>query len=55
MHTLAIEISQLFEFLKNGTSAFHVTAHSKKVLTEAGFTELKLKEHWPLQRGGRYF
>lgn len=55
MHTLAIEISQLFEFLKNGTSAFHVTAHSKKVLTEAGFTELKLKEHWPLERGGRYF
>nr|WP_300885945.1 M18 family aminopeptidase [uncultured Schaedlerella sp.] len=55
MHTLAIEISQLFEFLKNGTSAFHVTAHSKKVLTEAGFTELKLKEPWPLERGGRYF
>lgn len=55
MHTLAIEISQLFEFLKNGTSAFHVIAHSKKVLTEAGFTELKLKEPWPLERGGRYF
>ena len=55
MHTLAIEISQLFEFLKNGTSAFHVTAHSKKALTEAGFTELKLKEPWPLERGGRYF
>ena len=55
MHTLAIEISQLFEFLKSGTSAFHVTAHSKKVLTEAGFTELKLKEPWPLERGGRYF
>lgn len=55
MHTLAIEISQLFEFLKSGTSAFHVTAHSKKVLTQAGFTELKLKEPWPLERGGRYF
>ena len=55
MHTLAIEISQLFEFLKNGTSAFHVTAHSQKARTEAGFTELKLKEPWPLERGGRYF
>ena len=55
MHTLPIEISQLFEFLKSGTSAFHVTAHSKKVFTQAGFTELKLKEPWPLERGGRYF
>lgn len=55
MNTLPIEITQLFEYLKNGTSAFHVTAHSKKVLTEAGFTELKLNEPWLLERGGRYF
>lgn len=55
MHTLPIEVSQLFEFLKNGTSAFHVTAYSKKILTWAGFTELKLNDPWPLERGGRYF
>ncbi len=55
MQTLPIEISQLFEYLKNGTSTFHVITHSKKVLTEAGFLELKLNEPWPLERGGRYF
>lgn len=55
MHTLPIEVSRLFEFLKNGTSAFHVTAYSKKILTEAGFTKLKLNDPWPLERGGRYF
>ena len=44
MNNLPIEVQQLFEYLKAGTSAFHVIDHSKKVLTEAGFEELKLKE-----------
>lgn len=55
MHTSANEITQLFEYLKNGTSAFHVTAHSKKTLAKAGFTELRLNQPWSLERGGRYF
>ena len=55
MQTLPIEVSQLFEYLKNGTSAFHVVKHSKEVLSEAGFTELSLKETWQLKKGGRYF
>lgn len=55
MNNLPIEVTQLFEYLKAGTSAFHVIDHSKKVLTEAGFQELKLKDTWNLERGGRYF
>ena len=55
MNKLPIEVTQLFEYLKAGTSAFHVIDHSKKVLTEAGFEELKLKDAWELKKGGRYF
>lgn len=55
MQTLPIEIAQLFKYLRHGTSAFHVTAYSKKVLSEANFIELKLNESWSLERGGRYF
>lgn len=55
MNTLPIEVTQLFEYLKSGTSAFHVIDHSKKVLTEADFEELNLKDTWNLRKGGRYF
>lgn len=49
------ELSQLFAYLTAGTSAFHVVAHSRQVLTQAGFTELNLNESWQLVKGGRYF
>ena len=55
MQTLPKEIEQLFHYLQNGTSAFHVIAHTKQVLTEAGFTELHIKDNWTLTKGGRYF
>ena len=55
MNTLPIEVQQLFDYLKAGTSAFHVVDHSKSVLKAAGFEELKLKEAWKLEKGGRYF
>lgn len=55
MNTLPKEVQQLFEYLKAGTSAFHVVEHSRQVLKEAGFEELKLKDTWNLKCGGRYF
>ncbi len=55
MNTLPMEIKELFDYLKAGTSAFHVIAHTKKILSEAGFEELNLKETWNLQKGGSYF
>jgi aspartyl aminopeptidase len=55
MNTLPIEVQQLFEYISAGTSAFHVIEHSKKVLSNAGFQELKLKETWNLEKGGSYY
>lgn len=55
MKTLPKEITQLFSYLENGTSAFHVVNHSKQVLLDAGFVELKLKDTWNLEKGGNYF
>lgn len=55
MKTLEKEVSQLFEYLSRGTSAFHVVDYTREILTEAGFQELKLKENWELKKGGRYF
>ena len=55
MQTLPKEVEQLFHYLQNGTSAYHVIAHTKQVLTEAGFTELHIKDNWTLTKGGRYF
>lgn len=55
MKPYAKEIQQLIDYLTNGTSAFHVVEHSKKVLRDAGFQELSLKEDWNLKRGGQYF
>ena len=55
MNKLPIEVQQLFNYLKAGTSAFHVIDHTKNVLNAAGFHELKLKDTWNLEKGGRYF
>jgi len=55
MQKTAPEIEQLFQYLTGGVSAFHVVAHSRKVLLGAGFTELKFKDTWQLEKGGRYF
>lgn len=55
MKTLPKELSQLFSYLQAGTSAFHVIDHSRQLLLNAGFEELKLKTPWNLKQGGRYF
>lgn len=55
MNHLPDEVRQLFDYLKAGTSAYHVVNHSKQVLEEAGFQELSFKDSWELEKGGRYF
>lgn len=55
MKVLEKEVQQLFDYINAGTSAFHVVAHSRQVLESAGFEELKLKEEWKLEKGGKYF
>lgn len=55
MQTQSPETSKLFSYIKAGTSAYHVVAHSRQILLDAGFKELHLKETWELTRGGMYF
>ena len=47
-------IDKLFEFIENATSQFHTVQATKEQLVKHGFEELKLKEGWELQKGGKY-
>ena len=46
---------KLIDFIEKSPTAFHAAAEMKKRFQEEGFQELKEKEHWKLERGGRYF
>lgn len=46
---------KLLNFLDNSHSPYHAVEYSKKLLTEAGFTELPLDGRWDIRRGGKYF
>ena len=48
-------ISSLLNFLDNSPCNFLAVATAKKLLTENGFTELKLGDKWQLRTGGKYF
>ena len=48
-------MQKLFNYLSEGVSPFHVIAHTKKLLDEAGFTELMIKDPWSLAAGGKYY
>ncbi len=48
------QLETLFELLETATSQFHTILASKKELSEAGFTELSLKDNWNLEKGGKY-
>ena len=43
MQQLSKEVTNLFSYLSAGVSAYHVAAHSRQLLLEAGFEELALK------------
>lgn len=47
-------IDKLFGLLENATSQFHTVKATKEQLLEQGFEELKLKDNWKLQKGGKY-
>ena len=47
-------IDRLFAFLERATSQFHTVEITKAQLLEEGFEELRLKERWSLQKGGKY-
>lgn len=48
-------VKKLLEFIQKSPSCFHVIENVKQQLADAGFRELKEKEHWKIENGGSYF
>ncbi len=46
---------QLLAFIDSSVSCFHAVENIKKEAKQAGFMEVKEKEEWNLQAGGRYY
>lgn len=47
--------TKFINFLNKSPTAFHVVESSKKLLKEAGFSELKMSEPWKVAPHGKYF
>lgn len=46
---------KLLNFIDKSPSAFHVIKNMKDILNHEGFRELKEKDKWELQKGGKYY
>ncbi|WP_273325695.1 M18 family aminopeptidase [Vallitalea guaymasensis] len=55
MRTSMSYAKDLMTFIKNSPSPYHGVIEGKKLLDRAGFTELKMKDEWQMQRGGKYY
>lgn len=45
----------LFDFINNSPSPYHVVANCEEALQKSGFTRLAEEEEWHLKWGGRYY
>lgn len=53
---MALEhVRELFDFIQQSPSCFHVIENVKKQLTEQGFEELCENKNWQIKEGGKYF
>lgn len=53
---MALEhVQELFDFIQQSPSCFHVIENVKKQLTEQGFEELCENKNWQNKEGGKYF
>lgn len=53
---MALEhVQELFDFIQQSPSCFHVIKNVKKQLTEQGFEELCENKNWQIKEGGKYF
>ena len=48
-------VQELFDFIQQSPSCFHVIENVKKQLTEQGFEELCENKNWQIKEGGKYF
>lgn len=46
---------EFFQYIKKGTSPFHVVRESVEMLEEAGFQPLEMNKTWNLEAGGKYY
>lgn len=46
---------ELIDFIYDSPTSFHAVENARKLLTGAGFMELKEEERWQLQKGGKYY
>ena len=46
---------QLLEFIENSPTCFHAVQAMTDILSAEGFTEVKEKQKWHIENGGRYF
>ncbi len=46
---------QFLDFLSSSPTVFHTVDSAKKILVDAGFTELKEKDPWKLKKNSAYF
>ena len=45
------QAEELFDFIKNSPSCYHVIANLKNMLNEQGFIELMENENWYIENG----
>ncbi|MCT4544848.1 MAG: M18 family aminopeptidase [Vallitalea sp.] len=45
----------LMSFIGNSSSPFHSVIEGKKMLDNAGFNELLMKDEWKIEKGGKYY
>jgi aspartyl aminopeptidase len=49
------QAEELFDFIKNSPSCYHVIANLKNMLNEQGFIELMENENWYIENAGKYY
>lgn len=55
METSMNYVKGMMEFIEKSTSPYHCVIHGKKILDNRGFKELKMKEEWQIEKGGKYY
>lgn len=46
---------ELLDFINKGTTPYHTVKEGKKILEEANFVELNIRDEWDLKFGGSYY